>query len=273
MPGRSGRKGSRYSHRPSSESDPQLLPWNPRSELMKFVLPGEDPRELDRALDGVGAVVDEEGVLEVSRRDLAEELRERAAQRVQELLARERHALELVGDGLDDFGMPDAGAVDAVAAEAVDVGAAREVLERRALAGPLEGRVVAQLDHGLAVLEVAAVVVGVEVIDRVGLDPGLLLRRELRRGDDVEPALGFLDQLLRVHVPPRSSLRQTFGEPLGVERLRVPDAEEMPTRLICRGGAAPRPRPAAAAARRHFSVTHGRALSREHPGLPSARRP
>ena len=55
-------------------------------------LAGEDPRELDRALHGVGAVVDEEGVLQVSRRDLAEQLRQRAAQRVQQLLARERHA-------------------------------------------------------------------------------------------------------------------------------------------------------------------------------------
>ena len=46
-----------------------------------------EARELDRALDGVGAVVDEEGVLEVARRDLAEQLGERAAQRVEQLLA------------------------------------------------------------------------------------------------------------------------------------------------------------------------------------------
>ena len=39
MPGRSGRNGSRYSHLPSSDSEPQLLPWNPRIELMKFVRP------------------------------------------------------------------------------------------------------------------------------------------------------------------------------------------------------------------------------------------
>src|SRR5262249_52349159 len=118
----------------------------------------EDARQLDRALDGVGAVVDEEGVLEVARSDLAEELRERTAERVGQLLARERHPRELVGDGLDDLGMPDSRAVDAVAAEAVDVGAALEVLERRALPGPLERRVVPHLDHRLAVLEVASVV-------------------------------------------------------------------------------------------------------------------
>ena len=119
-------------------------------------LSGEHPRQLDRAFHGVGAVVDEEGILQISRRDFAEELRERAAERVQELLARERHAAELIHDRLDDLGMPDPGAVDAVAAEAIDVGAAGEILERRAFAGPLERRILAHLDHRLAVLEVAA---------------------------------------------------------------------------------------------------------------------
>lgn len=38
-PGKSGRKGSRYSHLPISESEPQLLPWKPRSEEMKLVRP------------------------------------------------------------------------------------------------------------------------------------------------------------------------------------------------------------------------------------------
>ncbi len=94
---------------------------------------------------------------------------------IEQLLARERHAGELVGDRPDDLGVADARAVDAVAAEAVDVRAARQVLERRALARPLQRRVVPHLDHGLAVLEVAAVVIGVEVVDRVGGDLRLLL--------------------------------------------------------------------------------------------------
>ncbi len=167
-------------------------------------LAGVEAGELDRAFDGVGAVVDEEGVLQVARGDLAQQLRQGAAQRVEQLLARERHALELVGDGPHDLGVPDAGAVDAVAAEAVDVGAAREVLERRALADPLERGVLPHLDDGLAVLEVAAVVIELEVVDRVLLDLVLLLGRQLGRRDDVEPALGFPDELLRVHVRPRS---------------------------------------------------------------------
>src|SRR5262249_15552253 len=74
----------------------------------------EDAGELDGALYRVGPVVDEERVLEVARRDLAQQLGERAAQWVQELLARERHARELIGDRLDDLGMADARAVDAV---------------------------------------------------------------------------------------------------------------------------------------------------------------
>jgi hypothetical protein len=145
---------------PSREREPQLLPWNPRSE---------------------------------------------------------RHPRELVGDGLDHLGMPDARAVDAVAAEAVDVRAAREVLERRALAGPLERRIVPHLDHGLAVLEVAAVVVEVEVVDGVCRDLLLLLGRQLLGRDDVQPALGFLDQFLRVHVRPRFCV-----ETIRCERIREP---------------------------------------------------
>ena len=68
-------------------------------------------------------------VLEVARRDLAEQLRERAAQRVEQLLRGERHALELSMHRLDDLGVADARGVDAVAAQAVDEPAARDVVE------------------------------------------------------------------------------------------------------------------------------------------------
>ena len=66
-----------------------------------------------------------------------------------------------------NFRVPDARAVNPVAAEAVDVRAPREVAERRALAVPLERRVLAHLDDRLAVLEVAAVVIELEVVDGV----------------------------------------------------------------------------------------------------------
>src|SRR5262249_27545282 len=163
----------------------------------------EKTGKLDRSLDGIRAVVDEEGVLEISWRDLAEELCQRAAQRVEQLLARQRHPTELVRDRLDDLRVADARTVDAIAAEAVDVGAPREVLERRALARPLQRRVLAHLDDGLAVLEISAVVIEVEVVDGVLRDLLELLLRQFARRDDVQPALRFLDQFLRVHVRPR----------------------------------------------------------------------
>jgi hypothetical protein len=176
-------------------------------------LPREEASELDGALHRVGAVVDEEGVLQVAGRDLPEKLRERSPQGVQQFLAREGHARELVGDRPNDLRVANAGAVDAVPAEAVDVRPARKVPERRALADPLEGGVVPHLDDGLAILEVSAVVVEVEVIDRIGLDLSFCSGRQ-SGADDVEPALGFPDQLLPVHVRHSSSEKRP-REPLG----------------------------------------------------------
>ena len=69
---------------------------------------------------GVGAVVDEEAVLQVAGRQLAQQLREGAAQRVEQLLRAERHALELRLHRAHDLRVVDAGRVDAVPAEAVD---------------------------------------------------------------------------------------------------------------------------------------------------------
>ena len=60
-------------------------------------------------------------------------------QRLEQLLAVERHAPELVGHRLDDLGMVDAGAEDAVAAQAVDVLAAQQVV-RGSSPAPLHSR-------------------------------------------------------------------------------------------------------------------------------------
>ena len=93
---------------------------------------GVEPRELDRALDGVGPVVDEERVLERARRHLGQHARERAAPGLEQLLAVERHARHLLRDGPDDLRVIDAGGEDPVAAQAVDVLATEDVLQDRA---------------------------------------------------------------------------------------------------------------------------------------------
>src|SRR5262249_6009802 len=113
---------------------------------------GVEARELDRALDRVGAVVDEEGILEIPGSDLSQELRERPAQGIEQLLTRERHPRELVGDRFHDLGMPDAGAVDSVSAETVDEAPPQDVLEDRTLTLPLERRTVPHLDDRFAVV-------------------------------------------------------------------------------------------------------------------------
>jgi hypothetical protein len=59
---------------------------------------GVEPRQLDRALDGVGAVVDEEGVAELPGRHHREQPGQRRAPRLQQLLTVQRHALHLAGD-------------------------------------------------------------------------------------------------------------------------------------------------------------------------------
>ena len=156
---------------------------------------GVEPGELDRALDGVGAVVDEERVLEVARRHLGEHLRQRGPPGLQQLLAVERHAPELVGDGLDDLGMVDPGAEDAVAAQAVDVLATQEIVEDGALAAPLEGGELAGLGDGLAVGDEAAVVVPLVAVDRLGDERLLFFRRHLPPGDELQVPVGVLQDL------------------------------------------------------------------------------
>src|SRR3989442_933670 len=82
---------------------------------------GVEAGQLHGPLDRVGAVIDEEAFLEISRGDLPQELGQSAAQRIEQLLARERHPIELVPDRLDNLRVPHPGAVDSEAAQAVDV--------------------------------------------------------------------------------------------------------------------------------------------------------
>src|SRR5262249_35867777 len=121
-----------------------------------------EARQLHGALHGVGSVADEEALLQVARRELAEEGGQGTAQRVEQLLRRERHAFELRLHGAHDLRMVDAGRVDAVSAEAIDEAAPGDVLEMRAAAVPLDGRVLAALRDGLAIFEIAAVAVEAE---------------------------------------------------------------------------------------------------------------
>src|SRR6185436_15570380 len=102
-------------------------------------------RQLHRAFDRVRAVADEEAALQVAGRQLADQLGERAAQRVEQLLRGERHALELRLHGAHDLGMSDACRVDAVPAQAVDELPACDVLEERSLAAPLDRGGIASL--------------------------------------------------------------------------------------------------------------------------------
>src|SRR5262245_29565975 len=95
--------------------------------------------------------------------------------------------------------MVDAGGVDPVATQAIDVAPARDVLETRAAAPPLDRRVLVRLGDGLAVLQEAAVVVEPEVVERVGDDlaaPGLV---ELASVDDRKPAPALCDELVAAH--------------------------------------------------------------------------
>ncbi len=177
-------------------------------------LAGIEARELHRPFDRVGAVRDEEALLEVAGGQLAQKLGERAAQRIEQLLRGERHALELRLHRPHDLGMVDPRRVDAVAAETVDVAAPGHVLEIAALPAPLDGRELAALGHRLPVLEVALVVVPAEVVEGLGHHLAALVLVELVRVDDAEPALRLLDELLLAHPRPLRRLRCLGGERL-----------------------------------------------------------
>ena len=183
-----------------SESDPIDLPWNPPSVEMNVLPLGVEAGELDRALDRVGAVVDEERVLQIARGDLGEHPGERRPPWLEQLLAVERHALELVGHRLHDPRVIDAGAEDAVSTQAVDVLAAEQVVEYGALPRPFERGELAGLGDGLPVGDEAPVVVLLVALDRLGDEGLLLLHRHLPPGDQLEISSG---------VPQDLGIRQT----------------------------------------------------------------
>jgi hypothetical protein len=147
--------------------------------------PGVEPGELDGSFDGVGAVVDEEGVREVARGDHRQQPGQPGPPRLQQLLAVERHPLHLAGDGVQDPRVIHPGAEDPVAAETVDVLPPEQVAQDRAAARPLQGRELPGLGHGLPVPDEAAVDVPLVRLDRLR-DEGVLL---------IEGQLPPLDQL------------------------------------------------------------------------------
>jgi len=159
-------------------------------------LAGIEPGQLHGPFNGVGAVGDEEAVLEVARGQLTQQAGERPPQRVEQLLRAERHPLELRLHRPHDLGMVDPGRVDPVAAEAVDEPPAGDVLEVAALARPLDRGVFAALRHRLAILEEAAVVVVTEVVDGLADDLPPLVVVELVRVDDAQPTAALVDELL-----------------------------------------------------------------------------
>ena len=167
--------------------------------------------QLHGAFDGVGAVADEEAVLQVAGGQLAQELGQGAPQGIEQLLGRQGHALELRLHRPHDLRVVDARGVDPVAAQAVDVLPARDVLEVAALAAPLDGGELSALGHGLSVLEVTAVVVGAEVLEGVRDDLAPLVVVELVGVDDGEPPAALLDDLLLAHARAGRGRRQGHG--------------------------------------------------------------
>ena len=128
----SGTNGSRNASRPLAESAPSVLPWNARVGRDDRRTPRRGARELERALDRLGAAVGEERDREVARRELGQPLRQPAHQRVEHRAARQRHAVELVLDRRDDARMAVTEREDAVAAGEVEVRLAGVVGDRAA---------------------------------------------------------------------------------------------------------------------------------------------
>ena len=153
---------------------------------------GVEPGELDGTLDGVGAVVDEEGVLQVARRDHGEQLGQCGAPGLQQLLAVERHPPHLVGHRFDDLRVVDSRAEDAVPAEAVDILPAQQVLEEGAAAGPFDRGELPRLRDRLAIGDEPTVDVPLVRLHRLADERLLLLERHLAAGDEVEVPAGLL---------------------------------------------------------------------------------
>src|SRR5882724_967169 len=139
---------------------PVRLAVEPADRRDESGLLGIKARQLHRPFDGVGAIVNEEALLQIAGRDLAQDLREGAAQRVEQLLAGEGHILELLTHRLDDLRVPDAGAVNPETSETVDIFPPHDVFDVDPVSGPLDRGVLLRFGHRLSVLEDAGVEVG-----------------------------------------------------------------------------------------------------------------
>src|SRR5829696_7216239 len=131
----------------------------------KSVAPGVQASQLDGPFDGIGAIVDEEGVLQLARGDGGQNLAQRCAPRLQQLLTVERHTLDLVGNRLDDLGVIDTGAEDAKASQAIDVLPTEQIAQHGALSGPFDGRELARFSDRFAIGYESTVVVLLVAID------------------------------------------------------------------------------------------------------------
>ncbi len=171
--------------------------------VVGLLLVGVDLGELERALGGFGARVDEERVLQIAGGDHGNELAEVAAHGVEQLLGVQRLMAQLAEHGPHDGRMAVAEHVDAEAAQAVDELAAADVLEGGAAVAPLDGRVVGR--DRLAVVEDAGVDVAREVLDAVGDDRVLLGGRELVLLHEVERLARFVQDALAQQIVHRLS--------------------------------------------------------------------
>jgi hypothetical protein len=145
----------------------------------------------------------------VARRRLGEDFGDRGAPGLEQLLAVERHAGELVGHRLDDLGVVDTGAENAVAPQTVDVLAAEQVMQDGALPRPLQRGELARLGDRLAVADEPTVVVLLVAFHRLGDEALLLLGRHLFTGDELQVPLRLLQDLGVRHT-------QLIGAPLGL---------------------------------------------------------
>jgi hypothetical protein len=155
--------------------------------------------KFERAFDGIGAVADEETLLQIARGQFAEKFRQETAQRVEQFLRRKRHALELRFDGGDDLGVTDAHVVNAKPAQAVDELPAHDVFDDRTLAGPFDGGEILGFGDRFAVMKETAVEVVVKVLQRVGNDPFLVFGiQPLAATDDLKILRRFAQQFRRL---------------------------------------------------------------------------
>ncbi len=139
--------------------------------------------EFDRRFDRFRAAIAEEAVLQVARGDQGQRFGQHRAQRIEQILAMQRLALELRAHRGNDLRMTVADVEDAEPAQAVDVLAAAHVGEDVARVRPLHRRVERALRTGLAVFEKSGVDVIAKRLDRFAHDP-IRLRAIDRGGGD-----------------------------------------------------------------------------------------